>query len=199
MLENYEHAGKPLNTPIIRDILNVLEPWQESLPVSVFFEIITEYHLRKDGKPTQLKDFHTHTYDILCEMEEEGRAERYRDGGRDYWKLLPENSGDNETEAVTVPTMSDNTRNTFSFFGLEILKRSVLLVLYGEHKYGERRRLLRREIVGRLGIRKIPGSVNADLIGSILVHLLEEESVDCTGNNRWQITPEGVSVIEDSQ
>ena len=85
----YEHAGKPLNGPIIRDILNTLEPWQESLPVSVVFEVITEYHLRKGGKPTQLKDFHTNTYDILREMEEKGRAERYRDAGRDYWKLLP--------------------------------------------------------------------------------------------------------------
>ena len=35
MLENYEHAGRPLNTPILRDILNALEPWQESLPLSV--------------------------------------------------------------------------------------------------------------------------------------------------------------------
>ena len=85
----YEHAGKPLNAPIIRDILNALEPWQGSLPVSVVFEVITEYHLRKGGKPTQLKDFHTNTYDILREMEDEGRAERYRDAGRDYWKLLP--------------------------------------------------------------------------------------------------------------
>ena len=85
----YEHAGKPLNGPIIRDILNALEPWQGSLPVSVVFEVITEYHLRKGGKSTQLKDFHTNTYDILREMEDEGRAERYRDGGRDYWKLLP--------------------------------------------------------------------------------------------------------------
>ena len=54
MLENYEHAGKPLNTPILRDILNALEPWQESLPVSVFLGIITEYHLRKGkANPTE--------------------------------------------------------------------------------------------------------------------------------------------------
>ena len=70
--------------------------------------------------------------------------------------------------------MNDNARNIFSFFGLEILKRSVLLVLYGEYKYGERRRLIRREIGKWLGIRQIPGSVNVDLIGSILVHLLKE-------------------------
>ena len=89
MFENYEHAGKPLNTPIIRDILKALEPWQESMPVSVLLGIITEYHLRRGGKPTQLKHFHTNTYDILREMEAEGKAERYREAGKDYWKLLP--------------------------------------------------------------------------------------------------------------
>lgn len=88
MTQNYAHAGKPLNTPIIRDILNALEPQQESLPVSDFLKVITEYHLRRGGRPTQLKDFHTHTYDILCEMEADGRAERYRDAGKDYWRLV---------------------------------------------------------------------------------------------------------------
>ena len=88
MTQNYAHAGKPLNTPIIRDILNALEPQQESLPVSDFLKVITEYHLRRGGRPTQLKDFHTHTYDILCEMEADGLAERYRDAGKDYWRLV---------------------------------------------------------------------------------------------------------------
>ena len=93
--------------------------------------------------------------------------------------------------------MNDKTRNDFASFGLEILKRCVLLVLYGAHKYGDRRRLLRREIGERIpGIRKIPDSVNDNLIGSILVHLLEDESVDCAGNNRWEITQKGISVIE---
>jgi len=89
MAENYKHKGEPLNTPIIRYILDALEPWQESLPVSAFLEVITQYHLRRGGKPPQLRDFHTNTYDILCEMEAQGRAERYRDAGKDYWKLLP--------------------------------------------------------------------------------------------------------------
>ena len=99
---NYEYAGKPLNVPIIRYILNVLEPRQEYMPVSTFLEILTEYHLQRGGEPTQLKDFHTSTYDILCAMEAEGRAERYRDAGKDYWKLLADNSGADETETVPV-------------------------------------------------------------------------------------------------
>ena len=53
--------------------------------------------------------------------------------------------------------MNDNTRNEFASFGLEILKKSVLLVLYEEHKYGERRRLMRRQISERLGIQKPQG------------------------------------------
>ena len=64
--------------------------------------------------------------------------------------------------------MNDNARNTFASYGLEILKRSVLLVLYEEHKYGERRRLLRREIGERLGIN------NVRLIEGILWELYEE-------------------------
>ena len=99
---NYEYAGKPLNIPIIRYILNVLEPRQEYVPVSTFLEILAEYHLQRGGEPPQLKDFHTSTYDILCAMEAEGRAERYRDAGKDYWKLLPDNSGADETETVPV-------------------------------------------------------------------------------------------------
>ncbi|MCG8623781.1 MAG: hypothetical protein MJE68_17540, partial [Proteobacteria bacterium] len=46
--------------------------------------------------------FHTSTYDILCAMEAEGRAARYRDAGKDYWKLLPDNSGADETETTPV-------------------------------------------------------------------------------------------------
>ena len=62
----YEHAGKPLNTPIIRYILDSLEPWQEYLPVSAFLEVITQYHLRNGGKLTQFKDFHRKTISTSC-------------------------------------------------------------------------------------------------------------------------------------
>ena len=85
--------------------------------------------------------------------------------------------------------MNDNARNTFASYGLEILKRSVLLVLYEEHKYGERRRLLRKEIGERLGID------NVRLIEGILWELYEEFA-ECTGNQRWYVTPRGISVIE---
>ena len=53
--------------------------------------------------------------------------------------------------------MNDKTRNDFAFYGLEILKRSVLLVLYqqpldyaGKH----RRTLSQNTIRQRLGIPK---------------------------------------------
>ena len=83
----YEYEGEPLNTPIIRSILNTSYPWQGSLPVLAIIEALTQYHLKRGGSPTQLKDFRTNTYDILCEMEAEGRAERYREGNTDYWQL----------------------------------------------------------------------------------------------------------------
>ena len=40
--------------------------------------------MQRGGEPPRLKDFHASTYDILCAMEAEGRAERYRDAGKDY-------------------------------------------------------------------------------------------------------------------
>ena len=86
--KSYEYEGEPLNTPIIRSILNTPYPWQGSLPISAILEVLTQYHLERGGSPTQLRDFRTNTYDILCEMEAEGRAERYRKGNKDYWCLI---------------------------------------------------------------------------------------------------------------
>ena len=87
-VRRYEYEGEPLNTPIIRSILNTSYPWQGPLPVLAILEVLTQYHLERGGSPTQLKDFRTNTYDILCEMEAEGRAERYREGNTDYWQLI---------------------------------------------------------------------------------------------------------------
>ena len=56
--------------------------------------------------------------------------------------------------------MNENTRYAFASYGLEIFKRSVLLVLYEEH-LGERRRLTRIEISQRFGIKK-PGGRDID-------------------------------------
>lgn len=95
-------------------------------------------------------------------------------------------------------TMIDNTRNTFASLGLEILKKSVLLVLYEEHKSGERRRLTRQQISQRLDIKK-PGGYdinNVSLIEGILIHLQEDRDVESNAVNRWKITEKGVSVIE---
>ena len=93
--------------------------------------------------------------------------------------------------------MNENTRDAFASYGLEILKKAVLLVLYEEH-LGERRRLTRIEISQRFGIKKPGGrdSDNRPLIEGILMHLADEEGVDRNAVNRWQITEKGVSVIE---
>ena len=93
--------------------------------------------------------------------------------------------------------MNENTRDAFAAYGLEILKKAVLLVLYEEH-LAERRRLTRIEISQRFGIKK-PGGRDIDnrpLIEGILMHLADEEVVDRNAVNRWQITEKGVSVIE---
>ena len=51
--------------------------------------------------------------------------------------------------------MNENTRKEFASYGLEILKRSVLLVLYEEYKCSPRKRLLRAEISERIGIQNL--------------------------------------------
>ena len=94
--------------------------------------------------------------------------------------------------------MNDNTRNAFAADGLEILKRSVLLVLYQEHKSGERSRLTRMQISQRLEIKKPYGSDvnNVNLIEGVLMHLEDDGDVESSAVNRWQITAESVSRIE---
>ena len=92
--------------------------------------------------------------------------------------------------------MNENTRNAFASYGLEILKRSVLLVLYEErvsqcHYRGFMRLKQVRE---RLGIQQVIGK--GDLVRSILDHLIDDGYVKYTPTDRWNITPGGVSVIE---
>ena len=95
-------------------------------------------------------------------------------------------------------TMNDNTRNTFASYGLEILKRSVLLVLYqqplddtGKH----RRTLHQNNIRQQLGIPKQIYTPN-NLVRGILDILEEDEYVEFFVGGLWRITEKGVSVIE---
>lgn len=95
--------------------------------------------------------------------------------------------------------MNNKTRKEFANYGLEILKRSVLSVLY-EHKHA----LRIADIYPCLNIRRIEDQTgrkaNSDyLIDSILVHLANDGHAKYTKTNKWQITEEGVKFIEGSQ
>ena len=92
--------------------------------------------------------------------------------------------------------MNNNTRNEFASYGLEILKRSVLLVLY-EASDRRSRGLLRIRISERLGIHDPGGwtTANTGLIGGILGHLEEDGYAENLGNERWRITEAGVRFI----
>ena len=99
MNEQYEYEGDNLNRPIIRAILRkclvdrdvhrTINPQQGSLTVLKFKKNISQYHQRNGGAPTQLRDPRWYCYSELCELEEQERAERYRESGKDYWKLIP--------------------------------------------------------------------------------------------------------------
>ena len=94
--------------------------------------------------------------------------------------------------------MNDNTRNEFASFGLEILKKSALLVLYALRD--EKLFVRQDEIRERLGIPKIDYSYDQArhnaLIFGILMHLKDDGYAYHNSGYGWQITPEGVSVIE---
>ena len=99
MNEQYEYEGDNLNGPIVRAILRkclvdrdvhrTINPQQVSLTVLEFKENISQYHQHNGGAPTQLLDRRAYCYNNLCELEGQERAERYRESGRDYWKLIP--------------------------------------------------------------------------------------------------------------
>ena len=93
--------------------------------------------------------------------------------------------------------MNENTRNVFASYGLEILKRSVLLVLYEKTRGGEL--IEQHEISNSLDIPYVrnPSGNIYSLIQGVLDQLKLDEhahhEVDCG----WQITEKGVSFIED--
>ena len=93
--------------------------------------------------------------------------------------------------------MTENTRNTFASYGLEILKRTVLEVLYQQQKDAEELRvqssLRPTDIRQRLDL---PGRGN--LIRGILMHLAADGHAEWLGSSgQWKITENGIKVIEE--
>ena len=88
--------------------------------------------------------------------------------------------------------MNENTRNAFASYGLEILKRAALLVLYDARDEG----LIKQDAVRkRLGIPNIDSKHKA-LIYGILMHLKADGYAHHKVRRGWQITEQGVSIIE---
>ena len=104
--------------------------------------------------------------------------------------------------------MNDNTRNKFASYGLEILKRSVLLVLYEAievipnrgYPLRRKRLLTAGQIRERLDIiqpRPVCANTNS-LIYGILDYLRHDGHAYHNVGSGWQITEEGVKAIEGS-
>ena len=97
--------------------------------------------------------------------------------------------------------MNENTRNAFASYGLEILKRSVLLVLYeGTDVYPLQGRVLKpSEISKELDIPSVqnPATRQHHLVCGILDQLANEEHAYRYIHEGWCITEKGVSLIED--
>ena len=87
-----------------------------------------------------------------------------------------------------VDTPNNNTRNEIVSHGLEILKWSVLDVLYQERN---KNFISQRTICKHLGIRK-----NNHLIRGILYLLKEDNYVNEFHKSCWNIREEGINRIE---
>ena len=100
--------------------------------------------------------------------------------------------------------MNNKTRNDFASYGLEILKRSVLLVLYEYHvSESSLPSQFQPAIRKRLGISR-SDSTNDELIHGILVRLrddklathIDDEDAPDSQVDKWQIREEGLKVIK---
>lgn len=103
-----------------------------------------------------------------------------------------------ERKKLEGQVIHENARKTSAQWGLEMLKRSVLEVLYEEKTSGDSQKLGRLQISERSDIEK-PGGRDIDnvpLIEGILLHLREDETVESNAVNRWWITEKGILLIE---
>ena len=93
--------------------------------------------------------------------------------------------------------MNENIRNAFASYGLEILKRYVLLVLYEETRDGG---LIKQgEISNSLDIPyvRFPSANTYSLIQGILDRLKNEVHAHHENHRGGQITEKDISFIED--
>ena len=107
--------------------------------------------------------------------------------------------------------MNNNTRNEFASYGLDILKRSVLLVLYEGTdivyekspypQYPSGRVLKAVQIREKLNILqpRLVCASTSSLIHGILDHLRHDGHAYHYVSEGWGITEKGISVIEGSQ
>ena len=99
--------------------------------------------------------------------------------------------------------MTDKIRNEFAAYGLKILKRSVLLVLYdaAKHQPPWRKTVSMREIRKQLDLPQLKKSEISvgnptDLVRGVLQHLYKDNLADRIVHDGWEITPEGIEFID---
>ena len=98
-----------------------------------------------------------------------------------------------ETAEYQVEAKSD-VRNA-----LEVLKRATLHVLYSARNYGPLQLTAIRKQLGIPGVEENSDARDNSLVYGILTHLQNDEYVEYLRRPGWQITEEGVSIIENSQ
>ena len=93
MSEQYEHAGRPLNKSIIRDILNNKQPPSEEwLSIEDLTERTIQYHQDNGGEPPSIISPYLPTREILLELYNAGKVERIKSGKIVSFRSLPERS-----------------------------------------------------------------------------------------------------------
>ncbi len=88
LAKTYEHEGKLLSEPIIRDILTnhlTFPAWVTGKDIR---EEVEEYHLKKDGGENKLIDYNTSVYNALHDLIEVNTFEKYKEGNLNYYRSL---------------------------------------------------------------------------------------------------------------
>lgn len=86
-MDPYPHAGKPLNKPILREILPNVYPGTGWFTVAEFQDMAENYHRQNGGAAWAVRNKRAAVFGVLTHFEEDGRTERQRNNTGEFRKI----------------------------------------------------------------------------------------------------------------
>ena len=93
MNSEYQYAGKPLNKPIIRDLIPKVYPGEGYFTVNEFREMVVKYHRENGGGEWKAVEKDAPIRRVLKELEEQQQWECIKEGKSFSWGLPKEITG----------------------------------------------------------------------------------------------------------